>query len=669
MKAKAILVCLMAAVISLISGWAAQPSSPPEVARQAIQAPTLKWSYGGCFSSWCETGWYSSPAVADLDGDGAAEVIASAYSIAVLNGNTGALKWRMQSGHDRDEGTTPGNVGRTWPGVVTADVDGDGLPEIVTAHGGGYVSVYDHQGYFQSGWPKRPVESELRGLSVADLDNNGDMEIVVTAARGSKTNTWVYEHTGALRAGWPQLSNDTGYAWGVYNDNAALGDLDGDGAGEIVVPSDVHYINAYEANGAQIPANAMYGGRGWGRVGIWESLTPEVRGWGLCDGSRVESYRTNFADGPAVIADVNGDGVVEVVATGNVYDCDAGYPPSRYTGVYIFNADRSRFNAGGYNWQTVPVNTGAPLVEDYEVIESAQSNPAVADLDGDGKKEILFASYDGRMHAFWLDKTEHGHWPYSVYNSADGFYSFASEPAVADLDNNGRAEVIFTSWTQIGSHSNGKLYVLDYQGNVLHRLDLPAPRGGSSWNGALPAPTLANIDADADLEIVLNTAHSGFVTYDLPGTAQARVLWGTGRGNYQRNGAYLKWPTVTGVNKTTPAPGDHLVYTIRVKNPGLPAATVRLTDTVPAEIISIDAVHATSGSYGRAGNVITWTERISPAVQVTLTFTGTLANLTDPTAVVNTARFDDGAGNVTSLPPMVSIVNARKVYLPLVRRQ
>ena len=38
--------------------------------------------------------------------------------------------------------------------------------------------------------------------------------------------------------------------------------------------------------------------------------------------------RTNFADGPAVIADVNADGIVEVVATGNVYDCSTGYPPS-----------------------------------------------------------------------------------------------------------------------------------------------------------------------------------------------------------------------------------------------------------------------------------------------------------------------------------------------------
>jgi hypothetical protein len=32
--------------------------------------PAPKWQNKGCFSSWCQTGWYASPAVADLYGDG-----------------------------------------------------------------------------------------------------------------------------------------------------------------------------------------------------------------------------------------------------------------------------------------------------------------------------------------------------------------------------------------------------------------------------------------------------------------------------------------------------------------------------------------------------------------------------------------------------------------------
>jgi hypothetical protein len=45
--------------------------------------PAPKWQYKGC-TSWCQTGWYASPAVADLNGDGQVEVIWSPYSIYVV---------------------------------------------------------------------------------------------------------------------------------------------------------------------------------------------------------------------------------------------------------------------------------------------------------------------------------------------------------------------------------------------------------------------------------------------------------------------------------------------------------------------------------------------------------------------------------------------------------
>ena len=539
-----------------LSGGQIQVQAIPD-----FSPPVLKWELGGCFNSWCETGWYSSPATADLDKDGQVEVIASTYSIFVLDGSTGTLEWKMSSGHDRSEPNAP-NVGRTWPGIVIADIDDDGAVEIVTAHSGGWVSVYNAAGNFEPGWPQHPTPNELRGLLVSDLDEDKMLEVIVTGALGSKTNTWVFEHNGKLRPGWPQLNDDSGYAAGVYNANASAGDIDGDNPNEIIVPSDVHYICAYEADGTQIPANTMYGGKGWGKVGVWESLAIELRGWGECNGVRQESYRTNFAHGPNVIADVNGDGSMEVVATGNVYECLGDIYTSKYDGIYIFNADRSRFNADGFDWQTVPVDTGAPLTEDYDVIENNQPNPAVADLDGDGRMEIIYASYDGRMNAFWLDKTEHGNWPFSVYNPAEGFYRFASEPVIADLDDNGYAEVIFTSWTQKGSNHSGKLHILDYLGNPIYEISLPEAFGGEDWNGALPAPTLANIDSDPDLEIVVLTANSGVVAYDLPGTANAAILWGTGRGDYQRDGNLSDaiQPTLKNSTKSTslsrPNPGE-----------------------------------------------------------------------------------------------------------------
>jgi hypothetical protein len=497
-------------------------------------AITRKWQNAGCYSSWCETGWYSSPAVADVDGNGKNEVIASAYSLMALDGETGALIWRVG-----------GTANRTWPGVVVADIDRDSRQEIIIAQGGGLVTAYNLDGTQK--WRQQPAgnNSELRGLLVADLDgNSSNLEVVVTRAGGSATNTWVLDANGSTRAGWPQLSQtnvnqQNGYAWGVYNANPAAANIAGDSRLELIVPSDVHYINGYQPDGSLLPVNsAVYPNKTyWGQVGIWEDLEVEKRGWGLCNGVRAESFRANFADGPAVLADVNGDGQREVVVTGNMYNCISGYP-SQYTAVFIFNVDRTRFKTGAYDWSTAPVDTGAPLSQDYNIIESAQSNPVVVDLDGDGKKEILFASYDGRLHAFWLDKTEHGSWPYAVTRPGEGVIRFASEPVVVDLENDGKAEVIFTSWPQKGSQKTGKLHILRWDGTPMIEIDLPMAFSASrSWNGAMAAPTLANIDDDPDLEIIINTANSGVVAYDIHGSANARVLWGTGRGNFQRDGS------------------------------------------------------------------------------------------------------------------------------------
>ena len=533
-------------LICLSAAFSSHPpflEASPALAAGDIPAPQLKWQNAGCYSSWCETGWYSSPAVADLDGDGRPEVIGSAYSIVALDGATGDLLWRVKSGHDRDDSDGADNVGRTWPGIVVADVDNDGELEIVTAHGGGRVSVYNADGYFDNGgWPwKNPSGRELRSLAVADLDGDGDLEIIVGRAELNRTNVWVLEHTGKVRKGWPRLGSGEESAAGLYNDNIGVGDLDGDGLPEVIVPSDTITVCAYRADGQRLGTHSMYHGHSghdmdrWGKVPAYVDLEYETRGWGPC----YDQYtlRANFANGPANVADVDGDGTNEVVVVGDVHDCHTSPYTDHFNGPYLFNADRSRFNRGGFDWQTVPENTGEPLIQDYGVIESCQPNTVTADLDGDGRLEILYPSYDGRLHAFWLDKTEHHSWPFAVTKSGDKVYRFASEPAVADLNRDGFAEVIFTTWAEKGSGRTGRLYILSYQGKVLQAVDLPAAYGSSGWNGALPAPTLANIDDDPDLEIVVNTAHSGFVAYDLPGTADARILWGTGRGSYRRTGS------------------------------------------------------------------------------------------------------------------------------------
>jgi uncharacterized repeat protein (TIGR01451 family) len=627
-----------------------------------LQAPILKWQNGGCYSSWCEAGWYASPAVADLDGDGTMEVIGAAYSIFLLDGVDGSLRRRIDP-----------DGSRVWAGVVIADIDADGDLEIVTAHGGGYVHVSDHNG--DPVWSRRPASNEFRSLAVDDVDGDGDMEIAVGQARLDKVNVWLLEHTGDIRAGWPQVTTSEGSAAGLYNDNIGLGDLDGDGELEVVVPSDVITICAYEPDGSALPTHEMYHDHPghdmdyWGEVPAYVDLEYETRGWGPC--YTEFTPRANFANGPANVVDVNGDGINEVVVIGDVHNCNTSPYTDLYNTPYILNLDRSRFNADGFDWITPPINTGAPVIQDYDVIESVQPNPVTVDLDGDGNLEILFPSYDGRMHAFWLDKTEHGGWPYSVYHPAEGFYRLASEPTVADLDADGHPEVIFASWAQKGSGHTGKLHILDAQGTPLHEVDLPAAYGSPDRNGALAAPTLADIDGDPDLEVVLNTAHSGFVAYDLPDTADARILWGTGRGSYQRTGALL-WGNLSASTKqaseSAPSPGATLRYIIRLKNPGPTLEHVSLTDTLPSEVTFSGNLYASSGTADVSGDMITWQGAVSAAEAVRVRFDVTISDqIVDPHPIVNTAQIDDGLGSVWQRQAMV-IVNGRMTFLPLAVR-
>lgn len=489
---------------------------------QTIQAPILKWQRGGCFASWCQTGWYASPAVADLDGDNAPEVLWGSYDLVALNGEDGSLQWRGASGN------------RVWPGVAVADLTGDGTLEVIVGRNGNQVTVYDRLG--TAVWTRNPFSGgEVRTLAVEDLESDGQLEIVVGRGSGGATEQVnVYEPNGIVRPGWPaRHTGEPGYGWGMYNENVAVVDLDGDGDKEVFAPTDTHYITALDKSGSQLTVNAMYTGRTyWSEVGVHVDHAVDLRGWANCG---VE-HRPNFANAAPSAGDLDGNGTLELVVPGDVYDCAIGDPDGDlYYLPWILRIDRTRWAAGGYDWTVLPTPGpgSGPLSQDYNVLENSVTNAVLADLDGDARKEILFASYDGKVHAYWLDKTEHGSWPYDVPGSG---IRFASEPIVADLNNDGQAEVIFTSWGEKASASLGQLHIVSATGQTIHAVNLPSSFPAGSWNGGLGAPTIANIDADADLELVLGTSHSGVVAYDLPGSAGARVLWGTGRGSFKRTG-------------------------------------------------------------------------------------------------------------------------------------
>ena len=76
------------------------------------------------------TGWFASPAVLDIDGDGSNEIIAPFYDIAVWDAD-GNLLSQVETGNHHH--------GRVYTSAVVADLEGDGTVEVVVAAGDGSV--------------------------------------------------------------------------------------------------------------------------------------------------------------------------------------------------------------------------------------------------------------------------------------------------------------------------------------------------------------------------------------------------------------------------------------------------------------------------------------------------------------------------------------------------
>ncbi len=355
------------------------------------------------------------PLVADVDGDGLAEVFVYAPDFAQQVGTL--------YGFAHDGATLPG-----WPiampmdyhpALLAADLDGDGLNEIVVKGNGGtprMMVVVRGNGQIVSQWvlPVKNWGATLESSpAVGDLDGDGRLEIVIgdpseLAGYDFNTGEWnntgvvhVYEMDGSELPGWPQ------YTDGIIFSSPAIGDLDGDGRNEIVVGlmfegsvPDYHFggLYAFDGTGHVLP--------GW----------PVEKGW-------------NFWSSPS-LGDLDGDGDLEIA--------------SSELGFLTFLVHHDGTVAAGWPQATA--------WNDYY-------STIIADVDGDGAPDLL-TSAGGGVYAWSYAGATIAGFPKPTESDAQG-------PAtVADLDQDGQAELVASSDFDFDQETGnqkfrGSLYVWD----------------------------------------------------------------------------------------------------------------------------------------------------------------------------------------------------------------
>ncbi|MCD4696041.1 MAG: T9SS type A sorting domain-containing protein [Bacteroidales bacterium] len=350
------------------------------------------------------------------------------------------------------------------------------------------------------GWPLQYNGNSQRGGIFCNIDADADLEIIYNVG----TQVFAWNIDGTEVEGWPATVQ-------LYPDGApAFGDIDGDGEGEIVVSSrqggtgNTGRIMAFHQDGSTVDGFPVILGGGATKTpvladlnddGVLEIIVEErdypdgYVGAYSGDGSTYPGFPVplDYIPGSAVaVGDITGDNIPEIVA-------------ESYYSVFAFDVN-------GNVLEGFPYTPGNDRVFSY-------STPVLADMDGDGVREILVGDHalsggnGGAVHVLKNDGTLLPGWP--KYTN----YWIYGPVAVGDIDGDGGLDVAIGDQVLSPSPTD-RVYVWDKNGNSL-------PGWPTSPINAINSQIiLADLDGDNQVELMWddNTSSNVYIGYNHDGT-------------------------------------------------------------------------------------------------------------------------------------------------------